>query len=432
MEFLSRDRYRQAVEELAEPHRRGPGPRRPARGGERAPGRREPSGPGARAAHVGHHLIGKGRPELEADVAWRPGLRQAPARGSPSRTPRRPTSGRSRSRPRRWSPPGSPTRASRAARRGRRSAWRCSSSSPPARWRSRSSSALAARFAPPRRLPRLDLSDGIPEDARTLVVVPTLLTSVEGVERQLEHLEVLALGNLDPHVHFAILGDFTDADGARPARGRRHPRRGQERDRGAERAARRRPRRPVLPVPPRAPVEPGGGRLDGLGAEARQARGAEPAPARRDRHELRRAGRRPGRPPARALLHHARLGHAPPARRREEARRHHRAPAQPPRVRPALRPRHRGLRDPAAARQRHHRERRGVALRADLRRAHRRRPLHDRRLGHLPGPLRRGELHRARGSTTSTPSRRRWRGASRTTRSSRTTSSRASTPAPGS
>ncbi|MGB8929670.1 MAG: carbohydrate-binding protein, partial [Anaeromyxobacteraceae bacterium] len=71
---------------------------------------------------------------------------------------------------------------------------------------------LAARFAPPRRLPRLDLSGGIPEDARTLVVVPTLLTSVEGVERQLEHLEVLALGNVDPRVHFAILGDYTDAD----------------------------------------------------------------------------------------------------------------------------------------------------------------------------------------------------------------------------
>ena len=44
-----------------------------------------------------------------------------------------------------------------------------------------------------------------------MVVVPTLLTSVERVAELLEHLEVLALGNLDPRVHFAILGDFTDA-----------------------------------------------------------------------------------------------------------------------------------------------------------------------------------------------------------------------------
>ena len=26
------------------------------------------------------------------------------------------------------------------------------------------------------------------------------------------YVEVLALGNLDPHIHFAILGDFVDAD----------------------------------------------------------------------------------------------------------------------------------------------------------------------------------------------------------------------------
>ena len=44
-----------------------------------------------------------------------------------------------------------------------------------------------------------------------MVVVPTLLTSVERVSELLEHLEVLALGNLDPHVHFALLSDFTDA-----------------------------------------------------------------------------------------------------------------------------------------------------------------------------------------------------------------------------
>ena len=70
---------------------------------------------------------------------------------------------------------------------------------------------LSVRFAAPRRLPRLDFLGGVPESARTMVVVPTLLTSVERVSELLEHLEVLALGNLDPHVHFAILSDFTDA-----------------------------------------------------------------------------------------------------------------------------------------------------------------------------------------------------------------------------
>jgi cyclic beta-1,2-glucan synthetase len=64
---------------------------------------------------------------------------------------------------------------------------------------------------PPRRLPRLDFLMGVPENARTIVVVPTLLTSLARVAELLEHLEVLALGNLDPHIHFALLTDFTDA-----------------------------------------------------------------------------------------------------------------------------------------------------------------------------------------------------------------------------
>src|SRR2546422_7767683 len=56
-----------------------------------------------------------------------------------------------------------------------------------------------------------------PEDARTMVVVPTLLTSVAGVAELLEHVEVLALGNVDPRIHFAILGDFADAPSAEGA-----------------------------------------------------------------------------------------------------------------------------------------------------------------------------------------------------------------------
>ena len=70
---------------------------------------------------------------------------------------------------------------------------------------------LAARLAPPRRLPRLEFPAGVPENARTMVVVPTLLTSVPGVNELIEHLEVLALGNGDPRIHFAILSDFVDA-----------------------------------------------------------------------------------------------------------------------------------------------------------------------------------------------------------------------------
>jgi cyclic beta-1,2-glucan synthetase len=73
---------------------------------------------------------------------------------------------------------------------------------------------LITSFLPPRRLPKLDLDapHGIPRALRTAVVVPTLLGSEAAAQEALEHLEVQFLANRDPHLHFALLTDFTDAD----------------------------------------------------------------------------------------------------------------------------------------------------------------------------------------------------------------------------
>ncbi|MFT5222855.1 MAG: cyclic beta-1,2-glucan synthetase, partial [Glaciecola sp.] len=68
-----------------------------------------------------------------------------------------------------------------------------------------------AALSPPRRIPKLEMADGIPASVRTLVVVPTLLTSVQDVEEQLERLEVHFLANPKGHLHFALLSDVTDA-----------------------------------------------------------------------------------------------------------------------------------------------------------------------------------------------------------------------------
>ncbi|HEX7580600.1 MAG TPA: carbohydrate-binding protein, partial [Thermoanaerobaculia bacterium] len=73
MDFQSRDRYRHAVEELAEPT--GEAQVRVAlRAVESARQGAEKGGTGDRAAHVGYHLIGRGRSGLEIDVAHRPSL----------------------------------------------------------------------------------------------------------------------------------------------------------------------------------------------------------------------------------------------------------------------------------------------------------------------------------------------------------------------
>jgi cyclic beta-1,2-glucan synthetase len=64
----------------------------------------------------------------------------------------------------------------------------------------------------PRPLPRLDFSDGIPVDCRTLVVVPSMFGSLAAIDGLVEALEVRYLANRDKHLHFALLTDFLDAE----------------------------------------------------------------------------------------------------------------------------------------------------------------------------------------------------------------------------
>lgn len=70
---------------------------------------------------------------------------------------------------------------------------------------------LATLLAAPVLLPRMDFSKSIPPESRTLVVVPTMLTSAEGAEDLIEALEVRFLANRDQNLHFGLLTDFRDA-----------------------------------------------------------------------------------------------------------------------------------------------------------------------------------------------------------------------------
>jgi cyclic beta-1,2-glucan synthetase len=63
----------------------------------------------------------------------------------------------------------------------------------------------------PRRLPALELREGVPERLRTLLVVPTLFGSRADVEQQLERLEVHYLASSGGAIHFALLSDWLDS-----------------------------------------------------------------------------------------------------------------------------------------------------------------------------------------------------------------------------
>ncbi|PYI99121.1 MAG: hypothetical protein DME98_01820 [Verrucomicrobia bacterium] len=71
---------------------------------------------------------------------------------------------------------------------------------------------LVTSLLPPQVLPKMSFKkEGIPDDCRTLVVVPTLLTTPNAIQTELDRLEIRYLGNTDANLRFALLTDFADA-----------------------------------------------------------------------------------------------------------------------------------------------------------------------------------------------------------------------------
>ena len=70
---------------------------------------------------------------------------------------------------------------------------------------------MATQLTCPHPLPRMDFKEGIPPDACSIVVVPTLLYSRDNVASLVEGIEVRYLANRDPNLRFCLLTDFADA-----------------------------------------------------------------------------------------------------------------------------------------------------------------------------------------------------------------------------
>ncbi len=71
---------------------------------------------------------------------------------------------------------------------------------------------LVTYLARPRVLPKLDFSEGIPDDCTTMVAVPTLLLKEAQIRDLVLDLEIRFLANRDPNLHFALLTDSPDSD----------------------------------------------------------------------------------------------------------------------------------------------------------------------------------------------------------------------------
>ena len=207
MDFRSRDRYRHAVEELAVPT--GEGQLLLALKSVERARQAHVRTPDSTESHVGYHLIGAGRRQFERSVAWQPDITQRVRRlffacATPGYLGTIAL--------------GTGLLVAVAVLYAWWHGWRGASLIFVALLTAVPASELAIQLLqrvisyliPPRRLPRLEL-DVVPPSARTMVIVPTLFGSVERVGELLAHLEVQALGNIDPHIHFAVLSDFLDA-----------------------------------------------------------------------------------------------------------------------------------------------------------------------------------------------------------------------------
>jgi cyclic beta-1,2-glucan synthetase len=71
---------------------------------------------------------------------------------------------------------------------------------------------ILTTIIPPRPLPKLSLRDGVPDGLRTIVAVPTILSSPARIKELVDALEVRSLANHDENLTFALLSDVADAD----------------------------------------------------------------------------------------------------------------------------------------------------------------------------------------------------------------------------
>ncbi|HET6425413.1 MAG TPA: glucoamylase family protein [Planctomycetaceae bacterium] len=209
MELESRDRYRHAVEDLAKHSNRSDleVARRAVALARTAAG--QPDQPDYRR-HIGYWLVDDGRPALERELLYR-----APSKRWFTRfLTRHPHTGYFGTLIVCWAALLTMVGGVMALARFSESAIVCGIllvSVPLTEFAILLVNWLITHLAPPRVLPKFDFQKGIPEQYRTIVVVPALLTGRREADALLQRLEMHFVANPDPRLHFALLTDFTDA-----------------------------------------------------------------------------------------------------------------------------------------------------------------------------------------------------------------------------
>jgi cellobiose phosphorylase len=209
MDFATRDRYRQSVEAVARRSEKSEIDIARLAVEQAALAKNERPGAGCEH-HVGYYLISRGRFQLERLVRYRPTARERVAR----RVFQRPTIGYLGMILVFWAL-GLASLLAYASRHGASPgllvAVALATIIPLSEAAIGLVNRIVATLVSPRALPKLSFREGIPADFRTMVVVPTIISSGGRITELVDGLQVRFLANRDDHLHFALLTDLPDA-----------------------------------------------------------------------------------------------------------------------------------------------------------------------------------------------------------------------------
>lgn len=71
---------------------------------------------------------------------------------------------------------------------------------------------ILSKIVKPKPIPKLDYLQGIDEEHKTMVVIPTILKSKEKVQELVRKLEVFYLANQSKNIYFTLLGDCSESN----------------------------------------------------------------------------------------------------------------------------------------------------------------------------------------------------------------------------
>lgn len=71
---------------------------------------------------------------------------------------------------------------------------------------------LLGKIVKPKKIPKMNLENGIGIENKTMVVIPTILATEEKIKEMIEKIEIYHLANQDENLYFTLLGDCTTSE----------------------------------------------------------------------------------------------------------------------------------------------------------------------------------------------------------------------------